>query len=251
MTESLRERFRKPSFGAWTSGDPFTCEIMGKAGYDWIILETQHRNMSPERMVSALHALALGLTPSLVRVGGGDLIEIARALDIGADGVIVPVVNTGAQARAITDAMRYPPDGSRSYGLVRAGLGDDKTPICVLMIETVEAMSNLDEIASVPGVDVLFVGIHDLALSMGIDPATGLAPEMVDALKQVAEACNRYGVVPGCASFGFGDVERLLAIGMCFISVGADGAFVRHGAMADAKEIAKWQGRLKAEREKR
>lgn len=236
--ESLRASLKNPSFGAWSSGDPLSCEVMGKAGYDWIILETQHRAMSPERMLSALHATALGRTPTFVRVGGVDLIEISRALDIGAAGVVVPVVNTVAQAQAVTQAMRYPPHGTRSYGLVRSGLDGDEAPVCVLMIETAEAIDNLDAIAAVPGVDVLFVGLHDLALSLGVDPAAGLVLPIVDALHRVADACNRHGVTPGCASFGFDTMDSLLGMGMAFISVGADGAHLRRGAMADGQKIA-------------
>lgn len=241
-TPSLRELWSGPSFGAWISGDPMSCEVMGRAGYDWLILETQHRGMSPERMLSALQATALGGTPTLVRVGGVELLEISRALDIGAAGVVVPVVNTAAQATAITTAMRYPPHGTRSFGYVRAGPDDDR-PICVLMIETVEALENLDAIAAVAGVDGLFVGLHDLALSMGVDPKAGLVPEMIAALERVIVACRAHGVTPGCASFGFGDVDRLLGLGLRFISVGADGAFMRLGAQADARRIAELRAR--------
>lgn len=242
--EELRARFARPSFGAWSSGEPIPCEIMGKAGYDWIILETQHRSMSPERMVSALHAVALGRTPALVRVGGVELMEIARALDIGADGVVVPVVNTPEQARAVSRAMRYPPLGDRSYGLVRGSMGDDAAPICVLMIETAQALDNVDAIAAVAHVDVLFVGLHDLALSLGVDPAAGLVPEMVDALRRVAEACEANGVTAGCASFGFDTIDQLLSLGMKFISVGADGAHLRRGATADGQRIAQMHSAL-------
>lgn len=247
--ETMRERLSGPTFGAWISGDPISCEIMTQAGYDWLILETQHRAMAPERMLSALQATGLGPTPTFVRVGGVELLEISRALDIGAAGVIVPVVNTAAEARAVTQVMRYPPDGTRSYGVVRSGLprGTVADPICVLMIETTEALGNLDEIAAVPGVDVLFVGLHDLALSMGIKPGAGLEPATIDALGRVVAACNRHGVTPGCASFGFDNARLLISLGMRFISVGADGAFLRLGAEEDGRRIEKLHRELRAE----
>ena len=243
---SLRDRLKQPSFGVWSSGDPIVCEILGRSGYDWIILETQHRGMSPERMLSALQATSLGQTPTFVRVGGVEPLEITRALDIGAAGVIVPVVNTSEEARAVVDVMQYPPKGKRSFGFVRAGSPDGEDPICILMIETSEALGNLDAIAAVPGVDVLFVGLHDLALSMGIDPQAGLTPEILDALRLVVDACNRHGVTPGCASFGFDNTELLLSIGMRFMSVAADGAFVRIGAQADGRRIVQLRSVLKA-----
>lgn len=236
---TLSERLAGPTFGAWISGDPLSCEIMGRAGYDWLILETQHRAMSPERMLSALHATELGGTPTFVRVGAVDPLEISRALDIGAAGVVVPVVNTAEEARIVTRTMRYPPHGARSFGLVRAGLVEKGAdPLCILMIETVEALDNLDAIAAVPGVDILFAGLHDLALSMGIAPGDTHSPAMLDALDRIVAACNRHGVVPGCASFGFDLVPMLHDRGIRFLSVGADGAHLRIGAQADAERIA-------------
>ena len=107
-------------------------------------------------MVSALQAVQLGQTPTLVR-GLRRTLDIERALDIGAAGVIVPTVNTAAQARVAVNAMRYPPRGLRSYGPVRdyARQALEVDPISVLMIETVEAVTNLEEIAAVPEIDVL------------------------------------------------------------------------------------------------
>lgn len=242
---TLREKLAGPTFGAWISGDPMSCEIMGRAGYDWLILETQHRAMAPERMLSALHATELGSTPTFVRVGAVDPLEISRALDIGAAGVVVPVVNTADEARIVIRTMRYPPHGARSYGLVRDGLVKKGTePLCILMIETVEALDNLDEIAAVPGVDILFAGLHDLALSMGITPGATLDPAMLDALDRIVAACGRHGLIPGCASFGFDQVAMLHERSMRFLSVGADGAHLRIGAQADATRIAALHAQL-------
>lgn len=237
--KSLRDTLHQPTFGAWTSGDSLVCETMSRGGYDWLILETQHRATSPERLLSALQAAELGGTPTLVRIGGVDPVEIGRVLDIGAAGVVVPVVNTLEQARLATRAVRYPPDGDRSFGAVRSPARPDgeKNPICVLMIETVEGLRNLDAIAATPGVDVLFVGLHDLALSMGVDPAMSLPPPIMAALQDVVAACNRHGVTPGCASFGWDNIKRLLPIGMRFLSVAADGAHLRRGIEDDRRVI--------------
>src|SRR5579863_3252805 len=237
---NLRELIARPSFGAWVSSDPLSCEVMGRAGYDWLILETQHRNVAPANVLGALHATELGGTPLLVRVGGIDPTEISRALDIGAAGVVVPVVNTAEEARIVADAMLYPPRGKRSFGRVRtyAPGGVAQDPLCILMIETVEAMDNLDAIAAVPGVDALFVGPADLALSMGLPPSPDMVPPMVEAMKRMVAACERHGIVAGCASFGFANARILVDLGVKFVSVGADGAFLRQGVAADAKGIA-------------
>lgn len=238
--KSLRDRFARPSFGAWVSSDPLSCEIMGRAGYDWLVLETQHRNVAPAAMLSAMHAVELGRTPLFVRVGGIEPAEIARALDIGAAGVVVPVVNTAEEARAVTDAVRYPPHGKRSFGRIRtyAPEGIPADPLCILMIETVEALDNLDAIAAVPGVDVLLAGPADLALSLGLPPSPDIVPPMLDAMRRLVASCNRHGVISGCASYGFENARLLVEHGVRFISVGADGSFLRRGAEAEGRKIA-------------
>ena len=239
--KTLRERMAEPSFGAWVSSDPLSCEIMGGAGYDWLILETQHRNVAPSGVLSALHAVELGRTPLLVRVGGVVPTEIERALDIGAAGVVVPMVNTAEQARIVADSVLYPPHGKRSFGQVRAYApsGKREDPVCVLMIETVEALDNLDAITSVPGIDALLVGPADLALSMGLPPSPDIVPQMAEAMKRVVAACQRNGVVPGCASYGMDNARILVDLGVKFISVGADGSFLRRGVQAEGAAIAK------------
>ncbi len=245
---SLRERIRGPSFGAWVSGDALSCEVMGRVGYDWLVLETQHRDITPGGMLSALQATELGQTPLLVRVGGVEPVEIARALDIGAAGVVVPVVNTAEEARAVTDAVLYPPHGKRSFGRVRtyAPNGSLEDPLCVLMIETVEALENLDAIAAVPGVDVLLVGPADLCLSMGLPPSPDMTPTMLDAMKRLVSSCERHGVIPGCATFGIENARILAEIGVRFITVGADGAFLRRGAEAEVRAIVELKQKLGA-----
>lgn len=248
MTD-LRQRITSGiTFGAWvTSGHPLACEIMSRASYDWLILDTQHRGLSPEAVLSAVQAMELGGTQALVRVGSVDAIEIMRALDIGAAGIVVPVINNAEAARAAVAAVRYPPLGNRSYGPVRNfdETMFDREAICILMIETVEALENLDAIAATPGVDGLLLGPADLAVSMGLRPGTAIGPELWDAIDQIVAVCARYGIASGCATIGTDLGFTLVERGVSFVTIGADMGFMRQGAAEQSGQVAAWRARQK------
>lgn len=191
-------------------------------------------------MLSILQPLQLGGTHSLVRVTSHDPAEIGRALNFGAIGVVVPLVSTQAQAQQVADATRYPPHGTRSIGLSRNTLGSDvlgHDPFCVVMVETLEGMRNLDAIAATPGVDCVFLGGADLAVSMGLPSEQVFAPRpaqpIVEAMEQVAAACDRHGKVAGNAAVDAADVKVLLDRGFRFIPIGAATQFLTRAAGAE------------------
>ena len=209
MTKTLRDIWNtgEASLGGWVeSGSPNITEVIGYLGFDWVGVDGQHGLGSYMDMLHSLQALDVTGTPAFVRVGRNDALDICRALDAGAQGIVVPVVNTAEEAAAVVDAAKFAPEGSRSFGGGRDALSgfrttptetNDKIVVCV-MIETRQAIGNVEAIAAVPGIDALMIGPYDLAVSMAIDPATrGDNLEHVKALKDVVAACKSNKIAAG------------------------------------------------------
>lgn len=245
--DKLREAFAagRPSLGSWIMlTDTISAEIMGRAGFDWVILDTQHGGIGWDRLTAVLQALDLGATRALVRVGWNDPMQIMRALDLGALGVIVPMVSTPEQARTAAAASRYPPDGIRSFGPVRnpylSESAKAETPLCFVMIETAEALDHLDAIAATPGVDGLFVGPVDLALSLGHGAALVMPDAVLAAIGDVVAACERHGKIAGCPAFGLPNAQALIERGVHFVAIGSDTGFIRRAAAGDLAQMRQW-----------
>jgi 4-hydroxy-2-oxoheptanedioate aldolase len=201
--KTLRERWQagEPTVGAWcTIPSPWTAEVAARSGHDWVCVDTQHGLIGYDVMLPMLQAISAGGVASFVRVQWNEPGTIMKALDAGAGGVIVPMVNSPEEARSVVGACRYPPEGFRSMGPTRARTlgGDWRLPICVVMIETVEAVKRADEILAVPGVDAVFVGPNDLAVSAGLDSSyEGRHPEHRRLIEAVAKSAKAHGVVAG------------------------------------------------------
>jgi 4-hydroxy-2-oxoheptanedioate aldolase len=200
---TLRERWQagEPTFGAWcTIPSSWTAEVAARSGHDWICVDTQHGLIGYDVMLPMLQAIAAGGVPSFVRVPWNEPGTIMKALDAGATGVIVPMVNSVEEAKAAVGACRYPPGGYRSMGPIRARAvgGDWRLPICVVMIETVQAVSRADEILAVPGIDAVFVGPNDLAVSAGLESGyEGRHPDHRRLIETIARAARAHRVVAG------------------------------------------------------
>ncbi len=235
----------RATFGSWISiSDSVSVEMMGKAGFDWVILDTQHGGINWDNILHALQALDLSGTRAFVRVGWTDPMQIMRALDLGALGVVVPMVSNAEQARTAAQATRYPPHGIRSFGPVRNFYAVSDSPIeplCFVMIETAEAMENLDAIAATPGVDGLFVGPVDLALSLGLGPALQMPDLVLEAIDKVIAVCRRHGKIAGGAGLGAPNTKLLMERGMQLLTLGSDAGFIRRGAAADVELARQWQ----------
>jgi len=237
IREALAEQ--RPSFGAWVVlPSPLTAEFMGGAGFDWVIVDAQHGGLVAGDLVPILQALQLGGTPAVVRVPWTDQPTIMRVLDFGAAGVLVPMVNSAADAAAAAAAMRYPPDGIRSYGQTRpryASTADANADVVLLvMIETVEALGHVDEIAATPGVDGLFVGPVDLGLSLGVGlDFTGTAPAVMEGTDRVVAAAKAAGKFAGCVSSSPEHAAELVRRGVAFVTLGADVGYLRAGIARD------------------
>jgi 4-hydroxy-2-oxoheptanedioate aldolase len=210
---SLREKWAagQETLGLWLAVPSFvSAEIAARQPVDYVCIDTQHGVIDYPAAASMLQAIELAGAEPIVRVPWNEPGIIGKMLDAGAHGVVVPMVNTREQAEAVVRSVRYAPDGSRSWGPVMAAMrhADNRTwaaehVAAIPMIETAEAIANLDEILSVPGIDAIYVGPADLSISLGLGPAGNEGnPVFDDALGTIVAACQRHGVVPGIHSTG-------------------------------------------------
>lgn len=231
----------RPAFAGWMSlPDPLAADALARAGYDCVIPDAQHGGITWENLLPALLALDLHQTRAVVRVPWNDPAQIMRALDLGALGVIVPMVSNAAQAKSAAEASRLPPHGVRSFGPVRNYYAAQPTtfePLCLVMIETAEALANLDAIAATPGVDGLFVGPVDLALSLGLGVQLQMGREVLAAVDEVVAACRRHGKISGSACLGMANAADLAGRGVQFIAQGSDVAFLRTRAAQEVEQL--------------
>ncbi len=235
------------ALGGWLAvPSSFSAEIFANGGFDWVCVDTQHGIIGYQTSVTMLQALSTTDVVPIVRVPWNEPGIIMKTLDAGAYGVIIPMVNSKAEAEAAVGACRYAPEGYRSQGPLRARLyaGPDysaranDTVLCIPMIETREAIDNLDEILSVPGVDVAYVGPSDLGVSLGTAPGFDHDDQsFVDALQAVLDACDRHGVVPGIHGGNVATARKRLEQGFKFVEMCADAVALTQTAAADLKAV--------------
>ena len=231
----------RATFGVWSAAPSQAgAEILGRSGIDWVLLDLQHGSGHEGDLLPLIQAIELGGSSALIRVGWCDPQLIMRALDLGATGVVVPMVSTPEQAETAAKSLRYPPHGYRSFGPLRRAFnpnsGEEAPHTCIVMVETVEAISNIDAIASTPGVDVVLVGPVDLGLALGLGlDVSGSHPDLVAAMQQVVAACARHGKVAGGVALNPQNAEFLLELGMRFVTIGSDAGYLSAGIAADVK----------------
>ncbi|HYA57416.1 MAG TPA: aldolase/citrate lyase family protein [Thermoplasmata archaeon] len=243
MTAPFRDRLRESrdvSFGTWISSSSLVCvDALKGMGFDWFMIDNEHAQVNPETMAAMVAVLGDGGAVPFVRVGNVDQYLIKQALDSGAHGILVPLVNTEAQARAAVAFAKYPPEGVRGaaaaaasrYGKNLANYlrrANAETTVGV-QIETREALENLEAIAQVEGVDLLFVGPQDLTLNLGlVDDRTN--PKVRAAMRSVVDACRRHGKVAGTLVVSPEEKKAAVGIGFRFISLASDIRFLIQGA---------------------
>ena len=252
-----------PKLGLFlNSHSPTVAEQLAHSGYDWLLVDSQHGPMGYEKLSAMLSGISNGGAKSLVRVAGyHDRAGIQQSLDMGADGVLVPYINTAEEARQAVSCCRYPTAGTRSVyfpqrsmnkkGLLGyAGAANDNV-IVALQVETADCIKNIDEIAAVPGVDILFLGQNDLCMSMGlyekyVFPEMYTSPELQEATDKLRAAAHKNNIILGLFLFGTARVAEFLKKDFPFISLGNDlhhiltqaGAYVK-----DVEAIAKETGK--------
>jgi 4-hydroxy-2-oxoheptanedioate aldolase len=250
---SLAGRLRagETVYSGWCGlASPLVAEVIAREGFSAVTVDMQHGLWDITQIVGAIAAIRHGGGAPVVRVPLGDFATASRALDFGAEGIISPMINTAADARAFVAATKYPPVGERSWGPHRAtmlgGLADQKVYLkegnaltfTLAMIETRAALENVAAIAATPGIDGLFLGPADLsiALSQGatIDP---LLPDVDRELERITEAARDAGKIMGAYCH---TAERAVALakrGVRFLAVGSDLGFLRAGAAAALKTL--------------
>jgi 4-hydroxy-2-oxoheptanedioate aldolase len=221
----------RPAFGLWGSiPSPLTAELAAAAGLDYVCVDLQHGGADEERMMAMFSAIeARGAVP-LARVIYNEPWMVNRVLDLGAAGVIVPLVGSAEEARRAVSGCRYPPHGVRSYGPLRAALTVGSADperlaagaLCFVMVETRQGLDNVEEIAATAGVDGIYIGPADLSLGLGREPGHG-GDALERAITRVRDACAASGVVAGMHCTGGGEEARArAAAGFRLVTVGVD-----------------------------
>lgn len=248
---SFRARVRAgmPLVGTFVNaGSSVTAEICGDAGLDWLLIDLEHGSGSQADLLGQLQAVRGTGAATIVRVELPERTPVSRALDPGADGIMFPRIASAAEAAAAVSYLRYPPDGVRGvavqnraggFGRVSAaGLADvDDDLVGVIQVETLGALAELEAIAAVDGVDVLFVGPGDLSYALGC-PGRLDDARYTEALDAVLAAADRSGCSAGILVPDIASAERHLEMGFRFIAVGSDSAFVMRAASDIATAFA-------------
>jgi 4-hydroxy-2-oxoheptanedioate aldolase len=257
-----------PKLGIFLNAhSPTVAEQLSHSGYDWLLVDSQHGPMGYEKLSAMLSGISNGGAKSLVRVGSySDRPGIQQSLDLGADGILVPYINSAEEARAAVTCARYPTAGTRSVyfpqrsmnreGLLGYAGGANTNVIVALQVETADCIKNIDEIAAVPGVDILFLGQNDLCMSMGLYekyefPHMYTSPELGAATEKLIAAARKNNVILGLFLFGTSRVGEFLDKGFSFISIGNDLHHVLTQTAAyvkDVEDIAKAKGKSWARR---
>jgi 4-hydroxy-2-oxoheptanedioate aldolase len=242
----------RASYGGWTgSPDPLIAELIASCGFDEVLVDQQHGAIEPNQLGAIFTGIsARGVIP-ITRVAFNDATAIGKSLDLGAQAIVVPMVNNGAEAARAVAACRYPPGGIRSFGPIRSHLivGEEfdelESPAVIVMVETSDGLANVDEIASTAGVDAIYVGPADLSIALGVpwqrDRRTpDQARAHADAVERIRLACDRAGIVAGmnCSN---GDVAgNYVAQGFRMVTVTVDADMIPRDGMrelARAKEL--------------
>lgn len=213
-------------------------EIMAEVGFDWLFIDTEHSPFNAQGAQTILQG-AGNSCPCVVRIPANDEFWIKKALDIGAQGIIAPQVNSAEEAEAVVRMCKYPPQGNRGVGISRAhkyGLrfneymerANDEIAV-ILQAETTMALKNISEIAAVPGIDAVFIGPYDLSASMGkLGRLTD--PEVEQAITTIADSCRKAGVRLGIFGATAEAVEPFIKQDFTLLAIGTDGLHMAHRA---------------------
>lgn len=254
---SLKKRLKagELALGTWiTINHPDVVDALSELPFDWFVFDMEHAPIE----ISDVEVLMMPLKGTdispIIRVPWNDMITVKRALDAGAEGILVPWVSTRREAEEAVSYASYPPRGVRGAGPRRAirygGRSfldyyrsfEENERILILQIETAKALENLEEIISTPNIDAVYVGPLDLSVSLGIPLQYG-HPKFEEALKRVIRICEKYGVAPGIHGFSIDHVKKLTSQGFRFIALMTDIGVMRRAF----REILGELGRIKEE----
>ena len=258
LARKIKEKMRhgEPSVGTWMSmAHPSIAEILAMAGYDWVVVDIEHSAIDVSEVLRLLIAIEQGGAIPLVRLAWNDLIQAKAVLDSGAAGVLVPMVNSKAEAEMAVRMTKYPPLGIRGACLARAqAYGENfdayvenanADTLLMVMIEHRDAVANIEEILSVPGIDGTFIGPYDLSMSLGI-PGQINHPDVLAAKRKVRDATLAHGLIAG-AHFvqprtATEDCRQAITEGYRFLALGTDILFLGDSARTLQKETRNLKG---------
>lgn len=241
VTDKLRNG--QASVGSWlTLCSPVAAESMAHVGWDWLVVDAEHSPVGFDTMVNCFRAVQLGGAVPMARVPWNDTVWIQRTLDAGALGLVVPMVNSAADASAVVSNMKYATRGQRSFGGSRVApyidgeyrTWADEHLAVIVMIETIQAVENADAILATEGVVGCFIGPNDLALSMGLtqkDMGPGTQHEA--AMMEVLAAAKRTGKAAGKHCFSTAEISMRIGQGFQFLALLSDGAFMAKAALEE------------------
>ncbi|TBL77858.1 HpcH/HpaI aldolase family protein [Paenibacillus thalictri] len=249
-TVKRRLREGKPSVGTWLSiPSPYTSEVMAQAGYDWLVIDMEHNPMSVETVGLMISSMFPTRTVPLVRIPWNTGENIKRVLDMGAWGIVVPMVNSKEEAEQAVREAKYYPLGRRSIGGRRHAVGfatdastyfekANEQIVVIVQIEHIEAVRNIDDIVSVPGIDAIFIGPNDLMSSMGLKPSLESAdPSVAAAIETVKQSARRHGVPTGIHVANPQVANQRIAEGFQFIAIASEVAGMLGKALSDIAQL--------------
>jgi len=244
MPNSFRRDLRagKPLFGCWVSlANSITTEILGYAGFDWLLIDGEHAPNDWETFIGQLQALKDSPSAPVVRPQSSEPVVVKRLLDIGFFNFLMPYIETEEEARNIVAATRYPPQGFRGVGTLHRSIRFGYVPdyftrvnddICVsVQIESRKGVQNVDAIAAVEGVDALFIGPSDLSADYGLLGQVS-HPDVVKAIETVVAAGKSHGKPVGILTPNEKDARRYVAMGMTLMAVGGDVGLLKNASRA-------------------
>lgn len=246
---TVKEKWAKGqiAIGGWCAiNSSFSAEIMAHQGFDWLCVDTQHGATDYAQAFTMLQAISTTPTMPFARVPWNEPSIIMKFLDAGAYGIIVPMIETKEDAEKAVWAMRYPPQGMRSSGPFRAAFygGDgyqdraNEELVLAVMIETPKALENLDEIASVPGIDALYIGPSDLSQALGLGPRYNADnPKHAETVLKIRDAAVRHGKIPGVHTNGNALTNRYIQEGFKMIMLTADTACLASAVKGELNAI--------------
>lgn len=242
MKNKTRQKIQagQATLGAFVGmGSPAAAEVMAYVGFDWLVVDAEHGPLDWGSCVSLLQAMNGSEATPIIRVAWNDPVLIKRALDIGAQGILVPMVNDRQSAELAVKACKYPPQGIRGIGPMRPShyyldiieylkTANDEIMV-IVQIEHIDAVNNIEEIFKVEGIDCYFIGPHDLAASMGLITQIH-HPKVRQAIDKVLEASKKVGTAAGLYAMNLDDVESYIDQGYKMISIGNDAGILATGS---------------------
>jgi len=250
MTNVLKQHWQagRTTVNGWLAiPNGYAAEVMAQAGWDSLTVDLQHGVQDYMSMVTCFQAMQGYPVVPLARVPWNEPGIIGKVLDAGAQGVICPMVNTAEQAEAFVNACKYPPRGQRSNGPIRAGAyGEPGTyqataneeTLCIPMIETRQALDNLDAILAVPGIDAIYIGPSDLGFSMGLPPKLDREePEILRIYERLVAETARRGIFAGVHNATAAYARHIVGMGFRMVTIGSDSGLMLNAARAAVGEM--------------